>query len=87
MIWGHNWAVLSPLTIATVVAKPEYRGTASGFAYMTNKTPLFLGVFLFPALFGAIGQTNATLLVAVFPLVGMLAAIFYFREMYGFEHH
>jgi hypothetical protein len=34
MLWGHYWDASNCMTIPTVVAKPEYRGTASGFAYM-----------------------------------------------------
>jgi MFS family permease len=85
MLWGHYWDASNCMTIPTMVAKPEYRGTASGFAYMFVKLPSFLAIFLFPALFGAIGQANATLFVAIFPLAGLLAAIFILPEVYGYE--
>ena len=85
MLWGHYWDASNCMTIPTVVAKPEYRGTASGFAYMFVKLPSFLAIFLFPALFAAIGQANATLFVAIFPLIGLLAAIFILPEVYGYE--
>jgi hypothetical protein len=52
---------------------------------MFVKLPSFLAIFLFPALFGAIGQAGATLFVAIFPLCGLLAAIFILPEVYGFE--
>jgi MFS family permease len=86
MLWGHYWDASNCMTIPTVVAKPEYRGTASGFAYMFVKLPSFLAIFLFPSLFAAVGQANATLFVAIFPLVGLLAAIFILPEVYGYEH-
>jgi MFS family permease len=86
MLWGHYWDASNCMTIPTVVAKPEYRGTASGFAYMFVKLPAFLAIFLFPSLFAAIGQANATLFVAIFPLIGLLAAIFILPEIYGYEH-
>ncbi len=86
MLWGHYWDASNCMTIPTVVARPEYRGTASGFAYMFVKLPSFLAIFLFPALFTAIGQAGATLFVAIFPLIGLLAAIFVLPEVYGFEH-
>jgi MFS family permease len=86
MLWGHYWDASNCMTIPSLVARPEYRGTASGFAYMFVKLPSFLAIFLFPALFGAIGQANATLFVAIFPLVGLLAAIFILPEVYGYEH-
>jgi hypothetical protein len=86
MLWGHYWDASNCMTIPTVVAKPEYRGTASGFAYMFVKLPSFLAIFLFPSLFAAVGQANATLFVAIFPLIGLLAAIFILPEIYGYEH-
>jgi len=86
MLWGHYWDASNCMTIPTMVAKPEYRGTASGFAYMFVKLPSFLAIFLFPVLFTAIGQANATLFVAIFPLIGLLAAIFVLPEVYGYEH-
>lgn len=85
MLWGHYWDASNCMTIPTLVAKPEYRGTASGVAYMFVKLPSFLAIFLFPSLFEAIGQANATLFVAIFPLMGLLAAIFLLPEVYGFE--
>jgi MFS family permease len=85
MLWGHYWAASNCMTIPSLVARPQYRGTASGFAYMFVKLPSFLAIFLFPVLFSAIGQANATLFVAIFPLIGLLAAIFILKEVYGFE--
>jgi predicted MFS family arabinose efflux permease len=85
MMWGHIWAVTNPLTIATVVSRAEYRGVAGGFTYVFNKVAVFMGIFLFPSLFAAIGQANATAFVIVFPVIGLLAAIFILREVYGFQ--
>jgi MFS family permease len=85
MLWGHYWDASNCMTIPTVVAKPEYRGTASGFAYMFVKLPSFLAIFLFPSVFAAVGQATATLLVAIFPLIGLLAAIFILPEVYGYD--
>lgn len=86
MLWGHYWAASNCMAIPTVVAKPEYRGTASGFSYMFVKLPSFLAIFLFPSLFAAVGQANATLMVVIFPLIGLLAAIFILPEVYGYDH-
>jgi MFS family permease len=85
MLWGHYWDASNCMTIPTMVARPQYRGTASGFAYMFVKLPSFLAIFLFPTLFAAIGQANATLFVAIFPAIGLLAALFILPEVYGFE--
>jgi predicted MFS family arabinose efflux permease len=86
MLWGHYWAASNCMTIPSLVAKPQYLGTASGFAYMFVKLPTFIGIFLFPSLFASIGQANATLLVVVFPLIGLLAAIFVLPEVYGYDN-
>jgi hypothetical protein len=86
MLWGHYWDAENVVTIPAMVARPEYRGTATGFAYVFVKLPAFLAIFLFPVLFSAIGQANATLFTAIFPLIGLLAALFILPEVYGFEH-
>ena len=85
MLWGHYWDASNCMTIPSMVAKSEYRGTASGFSYVFVKLPSFFAIFLFPTLFTAIGQAGATLFVAVFPLIGLLAAVFILPEVYGFE--
>ena len=38
-----------------MVARPEDRGTASGFDYVFVKLPASLSIFLFPVMFSAIG--------------------------------
>ncbi len=85
MLWGHYWDAENVITIPSMVARPEYRGTASGFAYIFVKVPSFLAIYLFPKLFAAIGQGNATLFTAVFPLAGLLAAVFILPEVYGYQ--
>ena len=87
MLWGHYWDAENVMTIPSMVAKPQYRGTAAGFAYIFVKLPAFLSIFLFPVLFEAIGHANATLFTAIFPLIGLLAAIFILPEIYGYEQH
>ena len=85
MLWGHYWDAENVMTIPSMVARPEYRGTAAGFAYIFVKLPSFLAIFLFPVLFAAIGRANATLFTAIFPLIGLLAAIFILPEVYGYD--
>ncbi len=85
MLWGHYWDASNGMTIPSLVAKPHYRGTASGFAYMFVKLPSFLAIFLFPSLFHAVGEAAATLFVAIFPLIGLLCAIFILPEVYGYD--
>jgi len=86
MLWDHYWDAENVVTIPAMVAKPEYRGTATGFAYIFVKLPAFLSIFLFPVLFSAISKANAMLFTAVFPLTGLLAAVFILPEVYGCEH-
>ena len=84
MLWGHYWDAENVMTIPSMVAAPRYRGVASGFSYIHVKLPSFLGIFLFPSFFNSIGVANATFLTAIFPLVGLLAAIFVLPEVYGY---
>ncbi|WP_334172663.1 MFS transporter [Sinomonas sp.] len=84
MLWGHYWDAENVMTIPSMVAAPRQRGLATGFAYIQNKLPAFLGIFLFPSFFAAIGKTQATLFTGVFPLVGLLAAVFILPEVYGY---
>jgi MFS family permease len=85
MLWGHYWDAENVMTIPAMVAKPAYRGTASGIAYVFVKLPAFLAIFLFPTFFGWIGKGNATLFTALFPLIGLLAAVFILPEVYGYK--
>jgi MFS family permease len=85
MVWGEYLSVSNCMTISTLVAKPEYRGTAGGFSYMFAKLAAFLSIFLFPSIFTAIGQATATLLVSCFALIGLLSAIFILPEVYGYD--
>ena len=83
VLWGHYWDAENVVTIASVVAQPAYRGLATGIAYLWVKVPSFLSIFLFPLVFESIGHAGATLLVCVFPLAGLLAAVFLLPELYG----
>ena len=83
-LWGHYWDAENGVTIAATVSRAEYRGTATGFAYLFVKIPSFISLLVFPSLFAAIGHANSTLFVAIFPLCGLLAAIFVMPEIYGY---
>jgi MFS family permease len=85
MIWGEYLATSNPMTIATVVAKPQYRGVAGGVSYFFNKLAGFLAIFFFPSITAGLGQAGATLLVSSFALIGLLSAIFILPEVFGFE--
>jgi hypothetical protein len=83
MLWEHYWDAENGMTIPTMAAKLDYRGRATGVAHVFVKVPMFLGMFLFPALFDAIGKANAMLFTVSFSLIGLLAAIFLLPEVYG----
>lgn len=85
MLWGHYWDAENVMTIPSMVAPPKYKGTASGFSYIFVKIPAFFSIFLFPAFFDMIGKGGATLFIAIFPLIGLLAAIYILPEVYGYN--
>ena len=84
LMWGHYWDASNGQTIASMVAPPRYRATASGFAYVWVKAPNFLAIFLFPSLFAAWGIPAATLFAAIFSAIGWLAATFVLPEVHGY---
>src|SRR4029078_12570317 len=45
MLWGHYSDAAHAVTIPAVVARSEYRGTATDFAYIFVKLPAFLSIF------------------------------------------
>lgn len=84
-LWGHYWAASNVMTIPSMVAPVKYRGIASGFSYIFLKVAAFMSIFLFPSLFKAVGEGNATLIAACFSLMGLLAAVFILPELYGYK--
>jgi len=85
LMWGQYFAASNVMTIASMVAKSEYRGQASGFNYLFSRSAAFMSIFLFPLFTAAVGQANATLTVAIFPLAGLLGAIFLLPEVFGYQ--
>jgi MFS family permease len=84
LMWGQYFAACCPMAIGSMVAKSEYRGQASGFCYLFSRSASFMAIFLFPLFTAAVGQANATLTVAIFPLAGLLGAIFLLPEVFGY---
>lgn len=55
MLWGHYWDAESGMTVVSLVAKPKYRGVASGIGYNIVKITAFLTTLVFPPLLDALG--------------------------------
>lgn len=83
MLWGHYWDSESGMTVISLVAKPKYRGVASGIGYTIVKVTAFLTTLVFPSLFKAFGVPLAASLIAVAPFVAFLAATFLLPEVFG----
>lgn len=84
-LWGHYWDAENGMSIASAVAPAKYRGMASGFSYFWTKISGFIGLTIFPVVFSAVGNGGATLIVSLFALCGLLAAIFLLPEVYGYK--
>lgn len=82
--FGHNFDNNNVVTIPAVVTPVAYRGVAAGFTYGIGKAALFLGIFVFPAVFAAIGSGYATLLIALAPIIGLVMATWVMPETFGF---
>jgi MFS family permease len=84
LMWGHYWDASNGMTIASMVAPPRYKGTASGFGYVFVKAAAFVTIYLFPVLFDHLGVPLATVIVSSLSLIGYLAATFILPEVYGY---
>lgn len=84
LMWGHYWDASNGMTLASMVAPPRFKATASGFGYVFVKAASFFGAFIFPLMTAGFGQVGATLAVAVLSLIGFLAAAFILPEVYGY---
>jgi MFS family permease len=75
-----GFAIFTPsqtgMTISSMVAPPEYRGTASGFAYQFVKWPYFVGYTIVPALMALVGAWFSPAFALIWAVVGLLGAIF-----------
>ncbi|NMN01661.1 MFS transporter [Bifidobacterium panos] len=83
MLWGHYWSSESGQTVASLVAKPAYRGAASGIAYTFVKLASFVTLWVFPVLFEQLGVVKADLIVVIFPIIAFLAATFILPEVFN----
>jgi hypothetical protein len=83
MLWGHYWDSESGMTVVALVAKPKYRGVASGIGYTIVKVTAFLTTLVFPSLFKAFGVPLAASLIAIAPFIAFLAATFLLPEVFG----
>jgi len=83
MLWGHYWDSESGMTVISLVAKPRYRGVASGIGYTIVKVTAFVATLVFPPLFEKLGVPLASLIIAIAPFCAFLASIFLLPEVFG----
>ncbi|MEM0149120.1 MAG: MFS transporter [Candidatus Micrarchaeaceae archaeon] len=84
-LFGHYWDAENVMTIPSMVAPPRYKATSSGFSYMWVKLPSFVSIFLFPTFAEMVGHGWSTLVIAIFPVIGLLAAKYILPEVYGYN--
>jgi len=83
MLWGHYWSAESGMTICSLVAKPKYRGVASGIAYTIVKITAFVTTAFFPLMFEKLGVPLSSLIIAIAPFCAFLCATFILPEVFG----
>ncbi|QWA13081.1 MFS transporter [Sodalis ligni] len=83
MLWGHYWDAESGMTVISLVAKPKYRGVASGIGYTIVKVTAFGTTLVFPPLFDRLGVPLASAIIAIAPFIAFLAATFILPEVFG----
>ncbi len=83
-VWGNHWNSQPILTSQALVSQTEYRGRSVGITNFISELPAFLSITLFPSLISYIGLGESTLLIALAPVTGLLAALYIFKEIYGY---
>lgn len=78
MLWGHYWDAENGMTVVSLVAKPKYRGVASGIGYTIVKITAFLTTLVFDAL----GVPLPSALIAIAPFLAFLAATFLLSKVF-----
>lgn len=75
-IFGHAFGPGSQgMTMATLSYPTELRGLGTGFGQGVTRAGSILGFFLFPVVLAAVGLYNTLLLLAVVPVLGLIAAL------------
>ncbi len=82
-LWGHYWSSESGMTVVSLVARPAYRGAATGIGYTIVKIFAFSTTFIFPTVFEKLGVPLAACVIAIGPIIAFLAATFILPEMFG----
>ncbi|MEF2965760.1 MFS transporter [Paenibacillus sp. M1] len=75
-IFGHAFGPGSQgMTMATLSYPTELRGLGAGFGQGITRAGSILGFFLFPVVLAAVGLYNTLLLLAVVPVLGLIATL------------
>ncbi len=85
-VWGNHWNSQSTLPSQSLVVNMKYRGTATGVSNFISEVPEFMSISVFPAAIAYLGLSYSTLIISVAPIIGFLASIFVFKEIYGYRH-
>ncbi|TVY09222.1 MFS transporter [Paenibacillus cremeus] len=75
-IFGHAFGPGSQgMTMATLSYPTELRGLGAGFGQGITRVGSILGFFLFPVVLAAAGLYNTLLLLAIVPILGLIATL------------
>ena len=76
----------SGMTLSSMTPSPEYKGTASGFAYQFVKWPYFISWLVIPAWMAAVGPWISPTFAIIWAIVGLLGAIFWLPKELKFGY-
>jgi len=87
-LWGFAQfgPAQSGMTISSMVAPPEFKGTASGFAYQFVKWPYFIFYIIVPPLMAMVGSWINPVLALIFAVIGLLGSIFILPDELSFGY-
>ncbi len=85
-IFGHAFGPGSQgMTMATLSYPTELRGLGTGFGQGITRAGSVLGFFLFPVVLAAAGLYNTLLMLAVVPILGLIATLWIKWEPIGLD--
>ncbi|ANS73273.1 MFS transporter [Paenibacillus yonginensis] len=85
-IFGHAFGPGSQgMTMATLSYPTELRGLGTGFGQGVTRAGSILGFFLFPVVLAAAGLYNTLLMLAVVPVLGLIATLWIKWEPVGLD--
>lgn len=82
-VWGNHWNSQPIIPSQAMVSNTEFRGKSIGMTNFISEVPAFLSISIFPSFVNAVGLGISTMIICIAPIIGLMASLFIFKEIYG----